>query len=210
MPPTLAARWRTTSAPVERLRAGAAGRAGRARPSASDADLGAELLEHPHGRLAEEAGAAGDRRPSCPPRSRRRGSRPSWLERCTLPASWSSSAATSASTMSSTSSSKRTFGSQPSFWPAPCSRRRSSASTSAGGSSAGRSRRARPSRGRRGRRRPRANSRTRVRLAGGDHVVVGLVGLQHQPHRLDVVGGVAPVALRRRGCRGRACPAGRP
>ena len=35
----------------------------------------------------------------------------------------------------------------------------------------------------------------RVRLAGGDHVVVGLVLLEHQPHRLDVVLGVAPVAL---------------
>ena len=35
----------------------------------------------------------------------------------------------------------------------------------------------------------------RVRLAGGDHVVVGLVGLEHPPHRVDVVGGVAPVAL---------------
>ena len=34
-----------------------------------------------------------------------------------------------------------------------------------------------------------------VRLAGGDDVVVGLVLLQHQPHRLDVVAGVAPVAL---------------
>ena len=36
----------------------------------------------------------------------------------------------------------------------------------------------------------------RVLLAGRDHVVVGLVGLEHQPHRLDVVAGVAPVALR--------------
>ena len=34
-----------------------------------------------------------------------------------------------------------------------------------------------------------------VGLAGGDDVVVGLVLLQHQPHRLDVVAGVAPVAL---------------
>ena len=45
------------------------------------------------------------------------------------------------------------------------------------------------------RRRPRRSSRTRVRLAGRDHVVVGLVLLEHQPHRLDVVLGVAPVAL---------------
>ena len=36
----------------------------------------------------------------------------------------------------------------------------------------------------------------RVRLAGRDHVVVGLVLLQHQPHRADVVAGEAPVALR--------------
>ena len=35
----------------------------------------------------------------------------------------------------------------------------------------------------------------RVGLAGGDHVVVGLVLLQHQPHGLDVVAGEAPVAL---------------
>jgi len=35
-----------------------------------------------------------------------------------------------------------------------------------------------------------------VRLAAGDHVVVGLVLLEHQPHRLDVVLGVAPVAGR--------------
>ena len=35
----------------------------------------------------------------------------------------------------------------------------------------------------------------RVHLAGGDHVVVGLVLLEHPPHRLDVVGRVAPVAL---------------
>ena len=30
--------------------------------------------------------------------------------------------------------------------------------------------------------------------AGGEHVVVGLVGLQHPPHALDVLRGVAPVA----------------
>ena len=35
----------------------------------------------------------------------------------------------------------------------------------------------------------------RVGLAGGDHVVVGLVLLEHQPHGLDVVAGEAPVAL---------------
>ena len=34
-----------------------------------------------------------------------------------------------------------------------------------------------------------------VCLAGGDDVVVGLVLLQHQPHRLHVVAGIAPVAL---------------
>ena len=34
-----------------------------------------------------------------------------------------------------------------------------------------------------------------VGLAGGDHEVVGLVVLEHQPHRLDVVLRVAPVAL---------------
>src|SRR5207247_8165268 len=37
----------------------------------------------------------------------------------------------------------------------------------------------------------------RVRLAARDHVVAGLVLLQHQPHRADVVTGVAPVAPRR-------------
>ena len=31
--------------------------------------------------------------------------------------------------------------------------------------------------------------------AGGDHIVVGLVLLQHQPHRFDIVAGVSPVAL---------------
>ena len=36
----------------------------------------------------------------------------------------------------------------------------------------------------------------RVRLAGRDHVVVGLVLLQHHPHGLDVVARVAPVARR--------------
>jgi hypothetical protein len=35
----------------------------------------------------------------------------------------------------------------------------------------------------------------RVGLAGGDHVVVGLGLLEHQPHGLDVVAGEAPVAL---------------
>ena len=34
-----------------------------------------------------------------------------------------------------------------------------------------------------------------VRLAGRDHEVVGLVLLQHHPHRLDVVLRVSPVAL---------------
>src|SRR5215218_4078119 len=34
-----------------------------------------------------------------------------------------------------------------------------------------------------------------VRLAGGDHEILGLVLLEHQPHGLDVVLGVAPVAL---------------
>src|SRR5262252_1724387 len=34
-----------------------------------------------------------------------------------------------------------------------------------------------------------------VRLAGGDDVIVGLVVLQHHPHRLDVVAREAPVAL---------------
>ncbi len=34
-----------------------------------------------------------------------------------------------------------------------------------------------------------------VGLAGRQHVVVGLVLLQHQPHALDVVARVAPVAL---------------
>src|SRR6185295_13460966 len=36
----------------------------------------------------------------------------------------------------------------------------------------------------------------RVRLAGGDDVVVGAVLLQHGPHRLDVVTREAPVAPR--------------
>src|SRR3954453_12155197 len=35
-----------------------------------------------------------------------------------------------------------------------------------------------------------------VCLAGRDDEVVGLIGLEHHPHRLDVVGRVAPVALR--------------
>ena len=35
----------------------------------------------------------------------------------------------------------------------------------------------------------------RVRDAGGDHIVLGLVLLEHQPHGLDVVPGIAPVAL---------------
>ena len=35
----------------------------------------------------------------------------------------------------------------------------------------------------------------RVRLAGRDHVVLGVVALEHQPHRFDVVLGVAPVAF---------------
>ena len=42
----------------------------------------------------------------------------------------------------------------------------------------------------------------RVRLAGCDHVVVGLVLLEHQPHRLDVVAGVARSRAPSRGCRG--------
>ncbi len=36
----------------------------------------------------------------------------------------------------------------------------------------------------------------RVSLAGRNHVVVGLVLLQHQPHRLDVIAGKSPVAAR--------------
>ena len=35
----------------------------------------------------------------------------------------------------------------------------------------------------------------RVGLSGRDDVVAGLVLLEHQPHRLDVVAGEAPVAL---------------
>src|SRR5689334_15350541 len=35
-----------------------------------------------------------------------------------------------------------------------------------------------------------------VRLAGGDDIIVGLGLLQHEPHRLDIVPGEAPVALR--------------
>ena len=34
----------------------------------------------------------------------------------------------------------------------------------------------------------------RVALAGGDDEVVGLLLLHHQPHRLDVVAGEAPIA----------------
>ena len=49
----------------------------------------------------------------------------------------------------------------------------------------------------------------RVRLAGGDDVVVGLVLLQHPPHRLDVVAGEAPVALGVEVAQRDACPAGR-
>jgi hypothetical protein len=33
-----------------------------------------------------------------------------------------------------------------------------------------------------------------VRLAGGDHEIVWLVVLKHQPHRLDIVAGETPVA----------------
>ena len=36
----------------------------------------------------------------------------------------------------------------------------------------------------------------RMGLSGGDDVIVGPVLLEHQPHRLDVVPGEAPVALR--------------
>ena len=39
-------------------------------------------------------------------------------------------------------------------------------------------------------------SRTECIVSGRDHVVVGLVLLQHQPHRAHVVAGEAPVALR--------------
>src|SRR5215218_3845455 len=35
-----------------------------------------------------------------------------------------------------------------------------------------------------------------VRLTGGDQEVVGLIGLEHQPYGLDVIGRVAPVPLR--------------
>ena len=48
-----------------------------------------------------------------------------------------------------------------------------------------------------------------VRLAGRDHVVVGLVLLEHQPHRLDVVAGEAPVALGVEVAQPRARPPGR-
>ena len=34
-----------------------------------------------------------------------------------------------------------------------------------------------------------------MRLAGGDHVVVGLVLLEHQPHGADVFAGMTPVTL---------------
>ncbi len=78
----------------------------------------------------------------------------------------------------------------------PWWRRPAAAPPRSGGSSARRSRRSRcqsrPTW-------PKATSHElahRVRLAGGDDVVVRLVLLEHQPHRLDVVAGVAPVALR--------------
>jgi hypothetical protein len=35
-----------------------------------------------------------------------------------------------------------------------------------------------------------------VALTGSDHVIVGTVLLQHQPHHADIVAGKAPVALR--------------
>jgi hypothetical protein len=39
------------------------------------------------------------------------------------------------------------------------------------------------------------NSRTLWVSPGGDDEIVGVVLLEHQPHRLDVVAGEAPVAL---------------
>ena len=48
-----------------------------------------------------------------------------------------------------------------------------------------------------------------VGLAGGEHVVVGLVLLQDPPHALDIVARVAPVALGVEIAEDRACPAGR-
>ena len=63
------------------------------------------------------------------------------------------------------------------------------------------------SRGRPSRRRSRHELADRVRLAGGDHEVVRLVLLEHQPHRLDVLRRVAPVAPRVEVARGTASPA---
>ena len=107
---------------------------------------------------------------------------------------------------SATSSSKLTSGSRargaPSTsptrsWAPPCP-----------GRTTGRCGRARARRARR-RRRRRRRALDRARDTRRHDVVPGLVVLHHQPHRADVVAGVAPVAAGREGRRARARPRGR-
>ena len=92
------------------------------------------------------------------------------------------------------SSSKLVFGFQ------PRSRSALDASPTRWSTSAGRTKAGRPSRTARNRRGPPRRRRPHsipapVGLAGGDHVVLGLLALEHQPHRFHVVLGVTPVAL---------------
>ncbi len=106
----------------------------------------------------------------------------------------SPAAARSASSMIRTRSRKRGLGPPAEGGARPWTRRRTARRPRSAGSSAGRSGRARsqsrPTR-------PKASSHELpdgVHLAGGDDVVVGRRLLEHPPHRLDVLGRVAPVA----------------
>ena len=210
MPPTTAARWMTTSGRavgergVDRRRASA----GRTRALRGDEDVGGtggrELARR---RAAEEAGAAGDHDAApgqiavhavSAPRARRGGRRrrrprvevgrehqPDQLvERRASASSRAARAALDASPQQLVDLGRAEVARvDPHVAP--------------------------PSRGRPARTRPRTNSRTRVHLAGRDDVVVRLGLLEHQPHRLDVLRRVAPVAPRVEVAevqRARSCP----
>ena len=105
---------------------------------------------------------------------------------------WRESRSRSASTINSTSSPNETRRSQPSFSRAfEASPTRWS--TSAVGTR-GRSSRTARGRARRGRR-PLRELPDRVLLPAREDVILGLGLLQHHPHPLDVIPGVAPIAL---------------
>ena len=190
MPPTTAARWMTRSGRLGQGATDAVRGPEVVLGAARDEDVACARAVSLGDRAAEEAGAPGDHDPPAGPEAAHA------LRRRCRSASVGIAALglRSARSMIRTSSLKVVFGRQPSSSPRP-TRRRTARRPRSAGSSERRSGRDPPSRDRRGRRPPR---RTRGRCASRRWRSRSrrAVLLQHQPHRLDVLGRVAPVPLR--------------